>query len=193
MVPGFLAGLVVGFAASALILYVGRNYLDEAHVTRMPSADDGAVQFQFYDELEQSSQEEEAPETVDSNAVQTAEAGTENADQAAVANQEPQTNAAEERLEVSSASTLQSEPTTLAQQSEKIYLQVGYFSEFERAQKQRAVLLLAGFQVNTIETQTQDGSGTRYRVLVGPYSDTQESAEATANLKELELTPFVYK
>ena len=192
MVPGFLAGLVVGFAASALILYVGRNYLDEAHVTRMPSADDGAVQFQFYDELEQSSQEE-ARETVDSNGVQTAEAGTENTDQAAVANQEPQTNAAEERLEVSSASTPQSEPPTLAQQSEKIYLQVGYFSEFERAQKQRAVLLLAGFQVNTIETQPQDGSGTRYRVLVGPYSNTQESAEATANLKELELTPFVYK
>lgn len=192
MVPGFLAGLVVGFAASALILYVGRNYLDQTHVARLPSSDNDTVQFQFYDELEQSSSEE-GKRPVDSEFYPAGTEGNEQTEQEVAASQEPHTSETSLQQDASTVAGAQSEPTASVQTSEKIFLQVGFFSEFDRAQKQRAVLLLEGYQVNTIESKSQNGSGTRYRVLVGPYSNSRESEEAIASLQALELTPFVYK
>ena len=119
--------------------------------------------------------------------------GNEETQQEVAASQVPQTSETSLQQDASTVAGAQSEPTASVQTSEKIFLQVGFFSEFDRAQKQRAVLLLEGYQVNTIESKSQNGSGTRYRVLVGPYSNSRESDEAIANLQALELTPFVYK
>lgn len=200
--PGFLAGLVVGFAASALILYIGRNYLDESQVSRTRGGEDEVVKFQFYDELEQTDSGKEA--VAELPVAESQEPVTE-ADVVAAGNVEPPTEEpmTEPVVEVvdEPASTSEAETSTtqpLASDSSVadanlIFLQVGFFSEQERAQKLRATLLLEGFEVNTIERKTQNGSGTRFRVLVGPYANKSESDTAIANLRELELTPFVYK
>ena len=200
--PGFLAGLVVGFAASALILYIGRNYLDESQVSRTRGGEDEVVKFQFYDELEQTDSGNDA--AAELPVAESQEPVTET-DVVEAGNVEPPTeeSVTEPVVEVvdEPASTSEAETSTthpLASDSSVadanlIFLQVGFFSEQERAQKLRATLLLEGFEVNTIERKTQNGSGTRFRVLVGPYANKSESDTAIANLRELELTPFVYK
>ncbi|MGM0563127.1 MAG: SPOR domain-containing protein [Pseudomonadota bacterium] len=70
-----------------------------------------------------------------------------------------------------------------------IFLQVGAFSKFESADRQKASLLLQNWPTK-VQSVTRDDGGKIFRVFVGPYSKGEALDSAERQLKKMGLKPY---
>lgn len=79
--------------------------------------------------------------------------------------------------------------TTLSSNAELYYLQVGAFTKFESADKQKAGLVLQNWPTKVQQVRKDDGVSI-YRILVGPYNTGSELSSAEKGLKKQGLKPI---
>lgn len=75
---------------------------------------------------------------------------------------------------------------------ELYYLQVGAFSKFQGADKQKVELLLSNWPAKVQQVRKSSGTSI-YRVFVGPYRDGTELSKAEKGLKKQGLKPVRHK
>ena len=73
------------------------------------------------------------------------------------------------------------EPTTAAKLPERFWLQAGSFATESDAENLKARLAFAGWQAS-IQQGTLPDKGTRYRVRLGPYDNTDELTRIASDL-----------
>lgn len=81
-------------------------------------------------------------------------------------------------------------PQVPTKRSNILYLQVGSYSQFSGADKQKATLILSNWPAKIQRVALKDGRQV-YRVFVGPYNN-QNIASAQQKLKQLGLKPILH-
>lgn len=84
--------------------------------------------------------------------------------------------------------THSNKPATNTAKAGAVYWQVGSFSQFSGADKQKATLLLNNWPAKIQQAQLSDGRKV-YRVFVGPYNAEQAAQNAGSALKKQGLNP----
>lgn len=79
-------------------------------------------------------------------------------------------------------------PVTEQSKASAVYWQVGSFSQYSGADKQKATLILNNWPAKIQQAGLNDGR-TVYRVFVGPFNDANSAQQAQTKLKQQGLKP----
>ena len=183
---GVFIGLVLGLGLAAGVAYylmkangpfpaqggkeAHESARDPSRVAKSDPAAPDKPRFDFYKILpgvEEPKVQADARKSPDRAVVEQAKAGPDKA-AAKTADKAPDKSADKAPDKVASA-----EPTAAAKLPERFWLQAGSFSSESDAENLKARLAFAGWQAS-IQQGTVPDKGTRYRVRLGPYDNTDE-------------------
>ena len=190
---GVFIGLVLGLGLAAGVAYYlmrangpfpaqsGKEAREAPRDPARSSKAEGSTdkpRFDFYKILpgvEEPKVQAEARKSPDRAVVDQAKSGTEKAPEktATKAPDKPDEKAPAKTAEKAPEKVASAEPTAAAKLPERFWLQAGSFTTETDAENLKARLAFAGWQAS-IQQGTVPDKGTRYRVRLGPYDNTEE-------------------
>jgi cell division protein FtsN len=187
---GVFIGLVLGLGLAAGVAYylmkangpfpaqggkeARESARDPSRVAKSDPAAPDKPRFDFYKILpgvEEPKVQADAKKSPDRAVVEQAKAGPEKA-AAKIADKAPD-KAPDKAADKAPDKVASAEPTAAAKLPERFWLQAGSFSSESDAENLKARLAFAGWQAS-IQQGTVPDKGTRYRVRLGPYDNTDE-------------------